>query len=416
MLKKLLHGLGLAILILFPGYTSPGSRPLDSASSEDGLSSSQVPVEPGQSILRDEVVNRGETFSVTLPQRGILVALTRWGSTTLAVFDVSTRVLVPVTTKATGKLLASLAADRVAYLVREDVNPAKNYVEILDLRRGRCQLVKPANDFAILGFTLSPSGEQLAYAEMNLRWSSSRRVYWRTGLADLERYETHIPMASGKDSLPGEGIPVPFAWSSKTGEVYLQGLLPFQGMVNQGIWAMKPDGSGLRRILPEPSYTGLPRLSPDGGYLAYLTTRVEVLPRAYIPSPGAPPGNVLVVVNLLAGEQSTWVQEPEAAFGAFAWSATGREFLVSHQEWLDGRFRDAAFLKGGKGTSLQMRKIALSPSSRVTDIGACRPGSLFWVEEDNEGARLRGDGANHSPATLLSLPEGKIQLVGCLEE
>ncbi|MFQ5917436.1 MAG: hypothetical protein ACE5I0_06445, partial [Candidatus Binatia bacterium] len=349
----------------------------------------------------------------------MLVAFTRGGSTTLAVFDFLRRVLIPVATTVTGEpgeLLVSFAADRVATLVRKGVNPARNYVEILDMKQRRHQLVEPAKDSAILGFTLSPSGTQLAYAEMNLRKSNSHRVHWSTKLTDLERHETQISVAAGPDRLDGGRILVPFGWSNRTGEVYLQGLLPFRGMVNQGIWSMRPDGSGLRRILPEPSYTGLTRLSPDGGSLAYLAPRIEALPQGTVPRPGAPPGNVLVVVNLLTRGQSTWAQEPRDAFGVFAWSTSGREILLSRQEWIENRFRDVALLRVGKDASHQLSKIVLSPSARLTDIGACRHGSFFWVEQDHQGTRLRGGGTNHNPAMLFSLPGGKIQLVGCIRE
>ena len=310
----------------------------------------------------------------------------------------------------------SLAADKVAYLEREGVNPAKNSVEILDLKRRRSQRIKPADDFAILGFSLDPGGKHLAYAQVNLRWSRSHRVSWRTALADLERSETRISLTSEQNNLPGGEIPVPFAWSGSTGEVYLQGLLPFRGMVNQGIWAMMPNGSGLRRILSEPSYTGLPRLSSDGTYLAYLMARLEALPRDYTPSPGAPPGNVLAVINLLTGERGILAQEEGTAFGPLAWSATGGELLVSHRKWMEGRFRDVAFRRISNISSLQPRKITQSPSSKVTGIGECSHGPFFWVEEDNMGARLLGADADAIPATFLTLPEGKIYLIGCLGE
>lgn len=347
------------------------------------------------------------------PERGILVALTRWGSTSFSLLDVSRRVLLPVATKATGEMVASLAADRVAYLVREGVNPAKNSVEILDLRRGRGQRLTPASHFAILGLALAPNGARLAYAEMNLRWSRSQHLLWRLALADLGGYETRISLTSRPDNLFGEGIPVPFAWSSATEEIYLYSLLPFQGMARRGIWALKPDGSGLRRILAETSYTGHPRLSPDGGYLAYLTTKVEALPQGYTPSPGAPPGNVLMVMNLLTGEQIVRSQEPGAAFGVLAWSSTGKEILASRQAWTGGRFRDVALLRLGRDPSPPTRHIPLSPSTRVTDIRGCGNGSLFWVEEA-KGARLQRNGLDENPATLLTLPDGKIQIVGCL--
>ena len=419
MLKRLLYCFGPAIVILFFGCPSIGSSSPNRPSSEDGTSAAQASAELVQPIFPHQLVNPGETFSGTLAEKGMLVAFTRWGSTTFAVFDVLRRVLVPVATTVTenpGELLVSFAADRVATLVGKGANPARNYIEVIDVKRRGRQIVEPAKDSAILGFTLSPSGAQLAYAEMNLKKSNSHRVHWRTMLIDLERNDTRVSVASGPDRLAGEGIPVPFAWSSKTGEVYLQALLPFRGMVNQGIWAMKPDGSGLRKILPEPSYTGLPRLSPDGASLAFLVPRIEALPQGTIPLPGAPPGNVLVVVNLFTGVQSTWARETRDVFGTFAWSTSGREILVSRQEWIENRYRDVALLRVGKDASLQLNRVVLTSSARLTDIGACERGSFLWVEQDHQGTRLHGSGVNHNASTLLSLPGGKIQIVGCISE
>ena len=419
MLERLLVRLVLAAFIFFSvtGLSSPGSSSPERPSSKDTISPGPAQPEPGQLLLPDKVVDQGAvSLPLSLPQRGILLALSRWGSTTLALFDISRKELIPLATKATGELLVSFAAGKLAYLEREGVNPAKNSVEVLDLKGRRSQRIKAADDFAILGFSVSPSGEHLAYAQINLRWSRSHRVSWRSGTVELKGLESRISLTSGQNNLPGGEIPVPFAWSGRTGEVYLQGLLPFRGMVNQGTWAMMPNGSGLRRILSEPSYTGLPRLSPDGAYLAYLSTKIEALPRDYIPRPGAPPGNILAVTNLLNGEQDILAQEVGSVFGAFSWSATGKEILVSHQEWLEGRFRDAAFRRVRKDSSLQLRKIAGSPSLKVTGIAECNHGSFFWVEEDKAGARLLEDKGNGIPATPLALPEGKIQLIGCFGE
>lgn len=419
MLERPLSRVVLAVLLFFPvlGCNSPGSGSSDRASSEDTPSPGPGQgAAPGYLLLPDKVTDRGGLLSVAIPHRGILLALSRWGSTTLAVFDVSKRALIPVITRTTGELLVSLAAGKVAYLEREGVHPAKNSVEILDLKRRKSLLIRPADDFAILGFALDPSGKRLAYAQVNLRWSRSHRVSWRTALADLEKYETRVSLTSERNNLPGGEIPVPFAWSGRRGEVYLQGLLPFRGMVTQGIWAMMPNGAGLRRILSEPSYTGLPRLSADGTHLAYLMARLEALPRDYTPSPGAPPGNVLAVINLLTGERSILAQEGGAAFGALGWSASGREILVSHREWREGRFRDVAFRRIRNNSSLQPRKIAQSPSSKVTGIGECSDGPFFWLEEDKGGARMVGANADANPATFFTLPEGKIYLIGCLGE
>ena len=67
-------------------------------------------------------------------------------------------------------------------------------------------------------------------------------------------------------------------------------------------------------------------------------------------------------------------------------------------------------------TARELRKIALPPMRKVTDIHVCRRGPLFWVEEDKSGASLQGDGAGPEPMTYLTLPEGKIKLIGCLGE
>ncbi|MFQ5684009.1 MAG: TolB family protein [Candidatus Binatia bacterium] len=415
MLNRRLYYLGLAIFFIFSGCTSSEGTSEDRFSFEDSKTPAQAPPKQDQTVVPDKVLMFKGEMSVTLPEKGILVALRRWGSTTLAVFDIPRKLLVPIVTKTTGELVVSQNAERVAYLVRNGVNPAKNHIEILNLRQGKGQRIKPANNYAILGFTLAPHGTQLAYAGLNLRRSSSRRVHWRSGLADLEKFETRITATSENDGFPGDGIPVPFAWSGTTGEIYLRGLSPFRGMVHQGIWARKFAGSAVRRVLPEPSYTGVPRLSPDGRYLAYLTTRVEDFPPSYLPSPGAPPGNVLVVMNLLTGARRTWLQETGSAVGAFSWTVTGREILVSRQEWVEGRFRDVALLRVGREKTSHLWKFPSSPSSRVSGVEACSQGHFFWVEKDDRGAKLRADGFHPELETLFELSQGEIRVIGCLE-
>ena len=416
MLKRCLGHYALVFFILFPGCYAPASKSADLSSPESGPSLGKTSWEKVASGTPDRVLSQEGTFAVTLPRRGIVLALTRWGSTTIAVLNVATGMLTALATAETGEVGASLAGERLAYLVRKGAYPANNHVEILNLRRKTRQLVEPAGDFAILGFALSPSGSQLSYSEINLRWSGSRRSYWRIGVADLDKDDTHVLVASRNEDRPDEGVPIPFAWSSGRQEIYLQRLLPFRGMVTHGIWAMKPEGPGLRKVLPEPSYTGLPRLSPDGDLLAYLAANVDALPRDYIPEPGSPPGNALMVMSPRTGEETLWAQKIGSAFGVFTWSPAENEILVTRQEWRGGRFRDAAFVRIGKETARELRKIALPPMRKVTDIHVCRRGPLFWVEEDKSGASLQGDGAGPEPMTYLTLPEGKIKLIGCLGE
>lgn len=358
--------------------------------------------------------DQGESSALSLPKRGIVVATIRWGLTTFNVFDVVSRALAPVATRETGELVTSGYRDRWAYLVREGPNPAKNLVEVTDLRRRKSLAIQPAADFAILGFTLSPDGDRLSYAAMNLRKSRSHHVTWRVGLANLESYETRLSLQSGAGKVLQEGIPVPFGWSGRREEIFFQVNLPLRAMVKQGIWAMKPDGSSWRQVLTEASYTGVPRLSPDGTSLAYFSTVQESLPPGYIPAPGESPANALTVMNLMTGEKNVWAQKSGRAFGVLAWSAGGKEILVTERQWSEDRFHDGALLRVTRDETQAMVRIGRSsPLAKVTDILQCNDGSVFWVEELGAHARLRAV-ADRNPATLLAYPDAQIHLLGCL--
>ena len=212
MLRRPLVYVAPVFLALFAGCNGPGSKSADQPLSEVGRSLDKPPWEQSAAATPDKILNQEVAPAFTLPEKGIVLALTRWGSTTVAVLSVATGAIATLATAQTGELVASLAGERLAYLVREGVYPANNYVEILHLRRKTRQLVRPASDFAILGFALSPSGSQLAYAEINLRWSGSRRTFWRIGLADLEKPGMQVLAASRNEERSDEGIPVPFAW------------------------------------------------------------------------------------------------------------------------------------------------------------------------------------------------------------
>lgn len=405
--------LGLTLLLLSIGCTSPSTSATDRTSAKQRGPAKQESAE-SREVVRLKKPDAEERVNTTLPQKGVLVAFVRWGSTTLGVLDVASGKLIRLATKQTGDLVVAQAANRLAYLVREGPNPAKNTIEILDFRRGEFLVVEPATDYAILGFALSPEGRQLSYAAMNIRASRSTQVTGRAGLADLERQETRVTLTSNPRQAAVEGIPVPFEWSNRTGRIYLQGWLPFRGMVKQSIWAMKPDGTNLTTIIPEPDYTGIPRLSPDGSRLSFLATELESLPRDYVAPPGAPPGNALFVMNLASGEKEPWAQRTDSALGAFGWSESGEEILAVEQAWLKGRFRDVEILRIGKGKSVSVEKIDQSQSFKeITGILECRDGSLYWVEKNSASAKLHVRTEGNLEA-LLDLPEGNIQLLGCL--
>ena len=92
-----------------------------------------------------------------IPQNGLLVALVRWGLTTLGVFDLSSRQIIQIASgKETGPLTVSLAGNLLAYAVRENPNPARNTIEIMDWRHGKSLVLQPESDYAFVGFALDP--------------------------------------------------------------------------------------------------------------------------------------------------------------------------------------------------------------------------------------------------------------------
>ena len=403
--------LALAVLI-GAGCGSPGSGAADLASVETPAPTA-APALDAKEIVRWKKLDSEARPGAALPQQGVVVALTRWGETTLGVFDSSSAKMIPLAKRETGVLVVSQSGSRLATLVREGPSPARNHIEMLDWRSGSGLIVEPATDDAVLGFAFDAEGKQLSYATMNLRHSRSTLVSWRVGVLDLERQQARIVLDSAAKKIGEMGIPVPFAWSGRTGRLYLQGWSPFRGMIRQSIWALSPERGEPAKIVPAPNYTGAPRLSPDGARLAYLGTDMGSLPAEFVAPPGAPPGNRLSVMDLKNGEEDVWARGGKTAFGALAWSAGGEEIVATEQAWHNGRFRDVEIRRVGKGTAVSVAKIDSSQSVKeVASILECRERNLFWVEKERAAAKLYVNRGGTSQL-LFELPDGAIQLLGC---
>jgi hypothetical protein len=403
--------LALATLI-GAGCGSPGSGAADLASVESPAPAGAPALDPND-IVRWRKPDPEARPGAVLPQQGVMVAFTRYGETTLGVIDLGSAKMIPLAKRETGALVVAQGGSRLATLVREGPNPAKNRIEILDWRNGSSLIVEPATDDAVLGFALDAEGKQLSYATMNLRNSRSTHVTWRVGLLDLERQQARVVIDSADEKIREEGIPVPFAWSGRTGRLYLQGWSPFRGMIRQSIWALSPERGEPAKIVPAPNYTGVPRLSPDGARLAYLGTDIGSLPADFVTPPGAPPGNRLSVMDLTAGAEVPWVRSGKTAFGALAWSADGEEIVAAEQAWHNGRFRDVEIRRIGNGTAVSVAKIDSSQSVKeVASILECRERNLFWVEKERAVAKLYVNRGGTSQL-LFELPAGAIQLLGC---
>jgi len=404
--------LHLALAVLSgAGCGSPGSGAADLASVE---APAVTPALESKEIMRWRKPDSAARSAVALPQQGVVVAFTRWGETTLGVFDVAGAKMIPLAKRETGALVVSQGGSRLATLVREGPSPARNRIEMLDWRSGSGWIVEPATDDAVLGFAFDAEGKQLSYATMNLRNSRSTHVTWRVGLLDLERQQARIAIDSAAEKIHEGGIPVPFAWSGRTGRLYLQGWSPFRGMIRQSIWAMSPERGEPAKIVSAPNYVGTPRLSPDGVQLAYLGTDMGSLPAEFVAPPGAPPGNLLSVMDLTAGAEVPWARGGKSAFGAFAWSGGGEEIVAAEQAWLKGRFRDVEIRRIVKGASVSVAKIDQSQNVKeVAGILECRERNLFWVEKERAAAKLYVNRGGTSQL-LFELPDGAIQLLGCL--
>jgi len=362
--------------------------------------------------------SRAGEISVTLPAEALLIATSRWGSTTLSALDLRSGAIALVATKPSSEMDIAEEAGRVAYLVREGSDPTRNYVEILDLRKGRVYRFTPPGGFALLGFAFSPNRSDVAYTAMSIRKSRSRRAYWRSALVNVETGEDRTYLSSGPHSVTGEAIPIPFGWSPTTGHIYFRGLMPFRGMIDAGIWAGGEPDSNLRSLLPDSTYVGRPTLSPDGSLLAYLSTEPDLLPVSDIRAPGAPAGNALVVMDLKTGQKTVVTEKAGVTFDCVGWSAAGDEVLIERRESLDGRVPDLAFLSGTPRDSFRLTDtgVQASPDAKVRDIARCRAGGpLFWTERDAREGRLRSARGNHDATTLLTVGDGEIRLIGCME-
>src|SRR5512137_1494929 len=92
----------LATSLLWLGSSSSAVVVTDTPSATQGVAFAQPLPEPRE-VVRPKKPDSEERFGTALPQAGLLVALVRWGLTTLGVFDISSRQVIPIiSSKETG--------------------------------------------------------------------------------------------------------------------------------------------------------------------------------------------------------------------------------------------------------------------------------------------------------------------------
>jgi hypothetical protein len=346
---------------------------------------------------------------------GLLLAVERSGRTRLEVLRPEDRELVSIAGESSGQ--AAVAAGTLVHLVAPGVQPAHRFLEILrEGFPGASLVLRPAEGFALLGFAVSAGG-RIAWLEFDTRTARSRHLDWRIWVADPERRDARLWVTSAVEGLPKGVAPVPLAWAEATDEILLGGIRLFQALAPAGLYALRSDGT-LRQVLEETQYVGSPRVSPGGTHLAWLASDPSALPPDYVRLPGAPPANRLVVRSLASGEEIVVASPPRRVFEAVEWAAADRELLVTARTWQDGRLGDTEILGGPLSESLELRRLwRSSESARVAQVARCESGSLFWIEEVEAKAgpavSLRSEARPGEP--LLSLDEGRMRIVACLE-
>lgn len=350
------------------------------------------------------------------PPGSTLIAVNRVYGSTVGVVMPDNRVLMPGSPAASlDNVQVSRAGQRLAYISMPGIDPADNFIETVDLFTGRAQQVKAARGFAIFGFALAPDGKFFALSEVAMAGTSSQQVSWRLLTADMQSGQVRQVMSS--DNAPadmGESVPVPFAWSELTGDVYLRAARPFRGGGGEGIWAMRPDGSGLRRLLQENEFVGMPLLSPDGARFAYLASDLEALPAGLVSSVGEPPGNIMLVMDLKTEQARVVSNEKDRAIGSLAWSRDGGALITSRREWVEDRLRDTAIVAFSVEDSSERQVLSLPQDSNVRDIFDLGIYGLLWVNEGREGSDLMVSRETGPWASILTIPRGQIKIVGYL--
>jgi hypothetical protein len=227
-----------------------------------------------------------------------------------------------------------------------------------------------------------------------------------------------VDIASGRalalaPERPQELALKPVAWSGATDEIILHAVIPFQPDGAAGAWAARADGSGLRRLLPEPDFVGEPRLSPDGHLMAFLGSDPDKLPDTYVASPGEPPANTLRVLDLTTGETRTLTLRPAHAFDQPAWDAAGETLFFRQGTWQGIErgflFTEVVSLRVNRSTA----ETVLRAPQGILGFQPCPDGGLAYATPRGRGASVRWDRSDAVGRTEWVVEEGTVEILVC---
>jgi hypothetical protein len=338
----------------------------------------------------------------------LLLALTRHAHTTIMAWDGEQA--TPLTQpQLMGKTRWSPDRQVLAYEALEGINPLDNVVVVADLATGRTWQISSEGGCAILGFTLDGTGE-LGLLQVAMR-GQFKPAPWQLTLLDLMTGNWRVIGPAEPQEVAFE----PVGWSQATDEIILHAFVPFQADGAAGLWAVRPDGSGLRPLLAETEYVGAPRLSPDGRLLAFFASEPELLPSGYIARPGEPPANALRLLDLVTGQTHTLATAGDGAFGALAWDPSRGRIYFSRGAW-EGpglAFRFEKLLSVDVEASEPPAVMARLAES-IAGLQACNDGRLAYVTTGEQGNVVHWDKAESSGGLHWAVGDAGVELLGCM--
>jgi Tol biopolymer transport system component len=152
-----------------------------------------------------------------------------------------------------------------------------------------------------------------------------------------------------------------------------------------GLFVVRPDGSGLRRLTPPETRVDAYAWSPDGRLIAYIDQQFS-----------------LWLVHPDGGGRKLLLPASQLLAGSLSWSADGKEIAISSGR-LQGQvlWCDTLYLvpvDGGAPVSLKTAGCGPAWSPRGDEIAYDRGGGIFVIRPDGKGRRqiARGGGVHWS--------------------
>ncbi len=297
----------------------------------------------------------------------------------------------------------------LAYEVLEGINALGNFIIVADLGTGQRWRINSAGGCAILGFAPDPGGGRLALLQVAMR-GRFKPAPWQLAVLDLRTGSVAV-------LAPLEPLEVafePVAWSRATDEIVLRAFVAFQANGAAGLWAVKPDGSGLRRLVDEAEYVGEPALSPDGRLLAFFASDPELLPPGHVARPGEPPANVLRLLDLTTGEIRTLAGDGAYAFGALAWGPSGERVYFGRGAWPgpDEPFRfDQVAAVGAEASEPQLAARLLGS---LASLRVCRDGRLAYVTMGDRESVAHWTEVGGSEGLSWAVGDASVEVLTCV--